>query len=123
LASHPAVAANQFVFRLVGLWFNQREIRATVGRRHFDPAFAGGKAALFCDEFEAQLLQVEPLTHFQIADENDDVLDRQVGLFAARAKHGPVRPREKGVAGHRRDYNGPDPNTSGASILDGENHK
>jgi hypothetical protein len=29
---------------------------------------------LFCDEFEAQLLQVEPLTHFQIADENDDVL-------------------------------------------------
>jgi|BogFormECP03_OM2_1039629.scaffolds.fasta_scaffold75981_1 hypothetical protein len=45
---------------------------------------------------------------FSLADENDDVLDRQVGLFAARAKHGPVRPREKGVAGHRRDYNGPD---------------
>src|SRR6266446_222688 len=103
----PAVAANQFVFRLVGLWFNQREIRATVGRRYFDPAFAGGKA-LFCNEFEAQLLQVEPLTHFQIADENDYVLDRQIGLFAARAKHGPVRPREKGVAGHGRDYNGPD---------------
>jgi hypothetical protein len=53
-------------------------------------------------------LHVYSLTHFQIADENDDVLDRQVGLFAARAKHGPIRPREKGVAGHRRDYNGPD---------------
>jgi hypothetical protein len=36
---------------------------------------------------------------FSLADENDDVLDRQVGLFAARAKHGPVRPREKVVAG------------------------
>ena len=24
------------------------------------------------------------------------------------AKHGPIRPREKGVAGHRRDYSGPD---------------
>src|SRR4029077_11505514 len=103
----PAVAANQLVFRRVGLWFHQRKIRAAVGRRHFDPAFAGGKA-LFGEEFEAQLLQVEPLTHFQIANENDYVLDRQIGLFAARAKHGPVRPREKSVAGHRRDYNWPD---------------
>ena len=51
---------------------------------------------MFCDEFEAQLLQVERLTHVQIADENDDVLDRQVGLIPARAKHGPVRPRDKG---------------------------
>jgi hypothetical protein len=95
------------VFGRVGLGFNQREVRATVGRRHFDPAFAGGKAS-FCEEFEAQLLQVERLTHVQIADENDDVLDGQVGIFAARPKHGPVRPREKGVAGHRGDYNGGD---------------
>jgi hypothetical protein len=70
----PAVAANQLVFRRVGLWLNHREIRAAVGRRHFDPAFAGGKA-LFRDKFEAQLLQLERLAHFQIADENDDVLN------------------------------------------------
>jgi hypothetical protein len=104
---NPAVAANQFVFRRVGLWFHQREIRTAVGRGDFDPAFAGGKA-LFCKELEAQLFQVEPLAHIQITDENDDVLDRQVGLFPARPKHGPIRPRDKGVAGHRRDYNGLD---------------
>src|SRR5258708_18383307 len=49
-------------------------------------------------------VNVEPLTHFQIADEHDDVLYAQVGLVASRAKHGPVRPREEGVVGHRRDY-------------------
>lgn len=60
---------------------------------------------MFCDEFEAELVDVEPLAHFQIADKDDDVLDAQVGLFASRAKHGAVRPREEGIAGHRRDYN------------------
>src|SRR5207302_9258068 len=74
-----------------------------VRRRHFNPTDARGKH-LFCDQFEAQLVNVEPLTHFQIADEHDDVLYAQVGLVAYRAKHGPVRPREEGVVGHRRDY-------------------
>src|SRR5262252_9866264 len=102
---NPAIAANQLVFWPVWFWLNQGKIRGTVGRCHFDPADAIRKA-LFCDEFEAQLVEVEPLTHFQVADENHDVLDAQVGHIAARTKHRPVRPREKGVAGHRRDYKG-----------------
>src|SRR6516225_11558514 len=101
--NNPAVAANQFVFWPVGLGLNQGKIRAAVGRRYLNPAHAVGKA-LFSDEFETQLFHVEPLTYFQIPDENDDVLNAQVGLFASRAKHGTVRPRKEGIPGHRRDY-------------------
>src|SRR5215471_3595410 len=60
---NPAIAANQLVFWPVWFWLNQGKIRGTVGRCHFDPADAIRKA-LFCDEFEAQLVDVEPLTHF-----------------------------------------------------------
>lgn len=88
---NPAVAANQLIFGPVGLGFDQRKIRASVGRRNFNPTDAGRKR-LFGDELEAEPVDVEPLAYFHIADENDDVLDAQVGLFASGAKHSPVRP-------------------------------
>jgi hypothetical protein len=50
---NPAVASNELVFRPVGLRLNQGKISAAVGRRHFNPADAVGKA-LFREEFEAQ---------------------------------------------------------------------
>ena len=105
---NPAVAANKLVFGLVGLGCNQRKIRAAVGRRHFNVAFKAfpRREATVCDQFEAQLLHVESQAQVQVADEDHDVLDAQIGIFPTRAKHATVRPREGGVTGHRRDYNG-----------------
>src|SRR5262249_12739274 len=101
---NPAVTADQLVFGTVRFRFDQGEVRAAVGRRHFDPANAGGKT-LLSDQFETQRLHVEPLAYIQIADEHDDVLDAEVGFIAVRTKYGPTGPREGGTAGHRRDYN------------------
>jgi hypothetical protein len=91
----------------MSLYSNWSGLGATsVNGSHFDPAFAGRKATIR-DQFESQLVDVESQAPVQVADEDNDVLNTQVGLFPARAKHTPVRPRERGVTGHRRDYNGP----------------
>ena len=84
----------------------QPKVPRCIRRRDFNPAFAGWKS-LFGDQFETQLLQVEALTHVQIADEHHDVLDGQIELFAARAKHRRFRPAIKLSLAIGVNYNWP----------------
>ena len=89
---HVAIDANQLVCGLIGTGRNQRKIRTAVGRCDFDPSmFARGRAVIH-DQFETQLVHVESQASVQITNVNHYVLDTQVRVFAAGAKHASVRP-------------------------------
>ena len=86
-------AANELVLRGVGLGSNEGENGGAVGRGDGDEAVAGLKLGVV-SEVEIELIEVEAKTAIEIANEDVDAVDAEVGASVEGGRGG----------GHGRDY-------------------
>jgi hypothetical protein len=56
------------------------------------------------DHAEAQRVSIEPQTPFLVANEDDDEVQTEIGLFAIQAQQGSLNPKGQFGTRHRRDY-------------------